>query len=254
MGVATLVLVPPRHHRTVDRVTAILDAVAPVPQGLTLATLADRLDAPKSSIHELVNGLLATGYLIEHEHRISLGPAPFVLTLSGNRLAAQEVDRDLLPRIHEAVECSVLIGIQVGMSLVYIDQIGEEPALEFAARNHSRRSLYGTASGKVILADLPGREMDALLHSASSADRAEVDRFLAELPEIRATGLAYNLGSTIPNVYSVATALRSPDGTLVGAVCAVGREELRESLPDIGRRIQSLLGSRDAAPRSAERR
>ncbi|SED06129.1 IclR family transcriptional regulator [Rhodococcus koreensis] len=248
MPLVTLDAVPPRHHRTVDRLAAILDAVAPVPQGLTLAALADRLGAPKSSVHELVNGLLATGYLVERDHRLSLGPAPFVLTLSGNRLAAQEIDRDLLPRIHDAVGCSVLIGIQVGMSLVYIDQIGEEPALEFAARNHNRRSLYGTASGKAILACLPGVDMDALLHSATSSEQVEVDRFLAELPDIRATGLAYNLGLTIPDVYSVATALRRPDGALIGAVCAVARGELRERLSDIGHQMQELLAGRSDAP------
>jgi DNA-binding IclR family transcriptional regulator len=235
--------VPPRHHRTVDRVTAILELVAPVRQGLTLAALAERLNAPKSSVHELVNGLVATGYLIEHEHRYGLGPAPFILTLNGNRSAARGIDKDLLPRIHQAVGCSVLIGIQVGRSLVYVDQLGDEPALEFAARNHSRRSLYGTASGQAILAGLPVREMDELLHAATSAEQGEVRRFLAVLPEIRATGLAYNPGLTVPDVYSVATALRGPEGALVGAVCAIGPAGLRESLPDIGRQIQRLLRS-----------
>jgi DNA-binding IclR family transcriptional regulator len=217
--------------------------VAPVRQGLTLVTLAERLQAPKSSVHELVNGLVATGYLIEHDHRYGLGPAPFILTLNGNRPAAQGIDKDLLPRIHRTVRCSVLIGIQVGRSLVYVDQLGDEPALEYAARNHSRRSLYGTASGKAILASLPAREMDELLHSATSAEQDEVRRFLLELPEIRATGLAYNPGLTVPNVYSVATALPSPDGTVLGAVCAIGRAGLRESLPEVGRQIQALLGS-----------
>lgn len=235
---------PPRHHRTVDRLAAILEAVAPAPQGLTLSALANRLDAPKSSVHELVNGLLATGYLVERDHRVSLGPAPFTLMLSGNRLAAQEIERDLLPRIHDAVGCSVLIGIQVGMSLVYIDHIGEEPALEFAARNHNRRSLYGTASGKAILACLPGRDMDALLHSAMPNEQEEVDRFLSELPDIRTTGLAFNLGLTIPDVFSVATPLRRADGALIGAVCAVARGDSRERLPDIGHQMQELLAKR----------
>ncbi|MCE0761905.1 helix-turn-helix domain-containing protein [Pseudonocardia kujensis] len=226
---------------------AILESVAPVRQGLTLAALAERLGAPKSSIHELVNGLVATGYLVERDHRFGLGPAPFVLSLNGNGVAAQDIDRDLLPRIHAEVGCSVMIGIQVGMSLVYIDQIGDEPALEFAARNHSRRSLYSTASGKIILASMPAREMDALLHSATSAEQPEVDRFLSELPEIRATGLAYNPGVTVPKIFSVATALRRSDGELVGAVCAIRPERLRDDLPRIGSRIQELLAERFVA-------
>ncbi|GAA4558793.1 helix-turn-helix domain-containing protein [Pseudonocardia xishanensis] len=229
-----------------DRVAAILEIVAPIRQGLTLAALAERLQAPKSSIHELVNGLVATGYLVERDHRFGLGPAPFILSLNGNRLATQDIDRDLLPRVHAEVGCSVLIGVQVGMSLVYIDQIGDEPALEFAARNHSRRSLYATASGKAILAAMPVREMDALLHSATSQEQPEVERFLADLPDIRATGLAYNPGLTVPNVYSVATVLRRPDGEIIGAVCAIGRAELQDSLPGIGRRVQAILAEQRA--------
>ncbi|MGI6870631.1 IclR family transcriptional regulator [Amycolatopsis sp. 3B14] len=239
---------PPRHHRTVDRVMAILEMVAPVRHGLSLADLAERLGAPKSSVHELVNGLVATGYLVERDHRFGLGSAPFILTLNGNRVAAQDIDRELLPRIHKEVGCSVLIGIQVGMSLVFVDHIGDEPALEFAARNHSRRSLYGSASGKIILANLPVREMDSLLLSASSAEQPEVDRFLAELPEVRATGLAYNPGRTVPGIYSVATALRRSDGELIGAVCALGPADLQDSLPEIGRRIQELLSDGQVDP------
>jgi DNA-binding IclR family transcriptional regulator len=215
---------------------------------MTLATLAERLNAPKSSIHELVNGLVANGYLVEHDHRYGLGPAPFILTLNGNPVAAKQINPGLLHDIHEAVGCSVLIGIQVGMSLVYIDQIGDEPALEFAARNHSRRSLYATASGKIILASLPVREMDGLLHSATSAEQPEVARFQAELPEIMATGLAYNHGLTIPHVYSVATALYAADSELVGAVCAIGPPGLQASLPGIGRQIQKLLAERADGP------
>jgi DNA-binding IclR family transcriptional regulator len=242
--------VPPRHHRTVDRITALVEMVAASRHGLSLAVLADRLEAPKSSVHELVNGLVATGYLTEEDHRYRLGPAPFVLTLMGNPLAAQEVDRDLLPALHRRLGCSVLVGIQVGGSMVYIDQIGEDAALEFAARHHNRRSLYATASGKIILANLPTPDMDAFLLSATLSERGEVDRFLRDLSEIRRTGLAYNMADTVPDVYSVATALHRASGEFVGAVCAIGPIELKPELPEIGRRMQHFLAERAGSPRA----
>lgn len=226
-----------------DRVAAILELVAPARDGLTLVDLAGRLGAPKSSVHELVNGLLATGYLVEHDHRIALGPAPFVLALTGNSTAARALDRELLPRVHRTLGCSVLIGVRVGRSLVYVDQIGDESALEFASRNHSRRSLYATSSGKAILAALPVREMDDLLHSAPSAERDDVERFLAELPSIRATGLAFNPGRTVPGIDAVATALRREGGDLVGAVCAIRPAASAEPLAALGARLRDALGA-----------
>jgi DNA-binding IclR family transcriptional regulator len=232
---------PPRHHRTVDRIVAILEMAARSRRGLTLADIASRLDAPKSSIHELINGLLATGYLIESDRGFGLGPAPFVLSLTGNRVAAQEIDHELLVKVHKHVKCSVLIGVQVGDSLVYIDHVGDDPALQFTARNHSHRSLYATASGKILLANLPVREMDAFLLAARPDEKPAVEQFLRELPEIRRTGLAYNLAGTVSDVYSVATALRRSSGEFIGAVCAIGRQDLESKLPKIGRAIQKVL-------------
>ena len=70
---------PARPHRTVDRVTGILETVSLSPRGVTLAELAVALDAAKSSIQELTNGLLARGYLTEEDRRFHLGPGPFIL-------------------------------------------------------------------------------------------------------------------------------------------------------------------------------
>ncbi len=52
---------PARPHRTVDRVTGILETVSLSPRGVTLAELANALNAAKSSVQELTNGLLARG-------------------------------------------------------------------------------------------------------------------------------------------------------------------------------------------------
>ena len=46
---------PARHHRTVARVIGIMEEVSRVGGGVSLAELAERLDAPKSSIQELTN-------------------------------------------------------------------------------------------------------------------------------------------------------------------------------------------------------
>ena len=50
----------PQNHRTVDRVTRILEEVVYSP-GMTFAELVRALDAPKSSVHGFIRGLLAKG-------------------------------------------------------------------------------------------------------------------------------------------------------------------------------------------------
>jgi IclR helix-turn-helix domain len=67
---------PARPHRTVDRVVQILDTMSLNPRGVTLAELATALEAAKSSVQELTNGLLARGYLIEEVGTSSRRSAP----------------------------------------------------------------------------------------------------------------------------------------------------------------------------------
>ena len=89
---------PARPHRTVDRVTGILETVSLNPRGVTLAELATALDAAKSSVQELTNGLLARGYLVQEDGRFHLGPGPFILAARANRLAALFARPPVRPR------------------------------------------------------------------------------------------------------------------------------------------------------------
>ncbi|MGW3731282.1 helix-turn-helix domain-containing protein, partial [Streptomyces sp. NPDC000851] len=107
-----------RPHRTVDRVIGILEAVAMSSRGVTLAELAATMDAAKSSVQELTNGLLARGYLIEDGRRFHLGPGPFILTARANKLAALSLDHQFLADLSKALGCTVLAGVRVGDALV----------------------------------------------------------------------------------------------------------------------------------------
>lgn len=232
---------PPRHHRTVDRVIAILEMTARAGKGLSLSAISEELDAPRSSVQALTNGLVASGYLLERDQKLSLGAGPFVLALMSNRIAALGLSHEMVEDLYRKVGVSVLLGIGVGDSLVYIDQVGDHPVLEFVARNHSRRSLYATASGKIILSELPAKEMDAFLLSAPHSKAGEIREFLTELPEIRRTRLAYNLGGTIAGANAVATPLTDSRGNFVASVCAALRPDETANIDEIGKRLKEAV-------------
>src|SRR6187455_34444 len=105
---------PARPHRTVDRVIQILETVSLSPRGVTLAELAVALDAAKSSVQELSNGLLARGYLIEEDRRFHLGPGPFILAARANKLAALSLDHEFVAELARLLGCTVLVGVRVG--------------------------------------------------------------------------------------------------------------------------------------------
>lgn len=233
---------PARPHRTVDRVTGILEAVSLSSRGVTLGELASALDAAKSSVQELTNGLLARGYLEEEDGRFHLGPGPFILAARANRLAALSIDHRFVTELSQVLGCNVLVGVRVGDAVVFIDHVGEEsPSLTYVARTHARRPLYTSAAGKTLLANIPDAEMYRLLDLARPEQAAEVRQFLAELPAIRATRLAFNRGDTFGDAFVVATPLLGPDGIVIAAISAAVDRAGSDRLDGLGAELQAAV-------------
>jgi DNA-binding IclR family transcriptional regulator len=233
---------PARPHRTVDRVIEILETVSLSPRGVSLAELAATLDAAKSSIQELTNGLLARGYLIESERRFHLGPGPFILAARANKPAAVSLDHRFVAELAKVLGCAVLVGVRVGDAIVFTDLVCEEsPSLTFVARTHARRPLYTSAAGKILLANVPDDEMNRLLDLASPEQAAEVRQFLTELPEIRSRLLAFNRGVTLTDAFAVATPLLAPDGSLIAAISAAVDASEADRLDDIGKELKKAV-------------
>ncbi|WP_019631453.1 IclR family transcriptional regulator [Actinomadura atramentaria] len=214
---------PAKSHRTIDRVTRILEIVSARPQGMTLTELSREMDAPKSSIQGFVYGLVHTGFLEEHERRYFLGPAPYVLTLRANRLPARTVAHSDLVGLHERTGCSVLLGVKVGQNVVYVDEVGDTSGLQFVAYTRRHRPVLRTAAGKALLAFLDDRELHELL--AVHPDQDGIGPFLAEVDEIRRTGFVINEQSPVEGVTAVAAPVRDRAGHVVAAVTLAGPVE-----------------------------
>jgi DNA-binding IclR family transcriptional regulator len=235
---------PARPHRTVDRVIGILETVSLSPRGVTLAELAAALDAAKTSIQELTNGLLARGYLTEEDRRFYLGPGPFILASRANKLAALSLDHRLVTELSTLLDCNILVGVRVGDAIVYTDYAGQEsPGLTYVARTHARRPLYTSAAGKTLLANVPDDEMHRLLDFAGPEQADNIRQFLAELPEIRSRRLAFNRGATFADAYVVATPLLAPDGTLIATISAAVDPAAADRLEDLGEELKEAVAT-----------
>lgn len=238
-------VVPPRHHRTVDRVHEILEHVARDQDGLSLQVLATVMGVPKSSLQSLVYGMVATGLLVESSKRYFLGPALFVLTLSVTPFSADFLTPRDVDEMSQEVGLSLSLAIQMGDSYVSIMHAGDHPTMEYVTLSHRRRPLLNTATGKTILASMDPDEMHHHLVAASRVDQVAVDKFLGELQAIRDTGLAFNHNQSIPGVYAVATGVYDTNGRFAAALCAIGDADCEHRLGDIGRRLQGALVRRD---------
>ena len=179
----------PQNHRTVDRVTRILEEVVYHP-GMTFAELVRALNAAKSSVHGFMRGLLAKGWLYEEQGRYYLGPAVYGLTLASGHIRAGLVTHADLAALHEETGVAVFLGVQAGDHLIYIAEAGSDSITGFEARSNIRRPLLATAGGKALLAARSDGERESYLRRRSAEEADLVDQFLAEYAEIKRTRIA----------------------------------------------------------------
>jgi DNA-binding IclR family transcriptional regulator len=210
----------PRHHRTVDRVTRILEEVVYHP-GIVLADLARTLDAPKSSIYGFLRGLLAQGWLFEDDNRYYLGPAVYGLTLASGHIRAGMVTHEDLTNLYGASRLTVLLGVQASDYLVWIAEAGIDQISGYEARSNIRRTLLSSATGKALLAAKTEAERAAYLRRRKPDEAELVYKFLGEYDEIKRTRIAKNV--RLAETRSViATAVYDQFGEAVAAVALAG--------------------------------
>lgn len=217
------------HHRTVDRVAALLDAVAGDGSGLTLTALAGRLGAPVSSVQKLVDGLVATGYLDERDRRYVLGPAPWVLATRAGSAPVPAIPHEALQHLAAATGLPVLLAARVGDTAVYVDWAGTDEAFDVALSARVRTPLAETAAGRVLLAWRPADERRRV--ALAGADPAVAARLTAALTRIRRDGHEHgDSGPLLPGAVAVAVPLRR-GADVTGALAVAARTVRRRRLP-----------------------
>jgi DNA-binding IclR family transcriptional regulator len=204
-------------HRTIDRVTQILEEVVYRP-GMGFAELARALDAPKSSVHGFIRGLLAKGWLYEVDKRFYLGPAVYALTLASGNIRAGHVTQGDLDALHNETKMTAFLGVQAGDHLIYIGESGTDAMTGFAARSNIRRRLIDTAGGKALLASQPDSEREAYLRRQ---DGELVSAFLAQFPDIAKSGVAKNFRHHGAQL-ALASVVRDRSGKTVAVAILVG--------------------------------
>lgn len=227
-----------KQHRTVTRVVRIIEIVAAAGgQPVRLGMLSGALDAPKTSVHGLAQGLVATGYLVETGAGYLIGPA--VSSLVGpaepDVIAAA---RPVMERLRREFDETVILSTQVGLSVVYLDTVESTQLIRYAAPLRQRRPVYPTSTGKCFLAHLPADRRDAIL-AAFVTDAAALAGARTELARAAADGVAYNHHETVPDVSAAASLVLVPGRNPV-AIAVVGPSgRVEPGLPAIAEAVKA---------------
>lgn len=190
-----------QEHRTVSRVTAILEYVARHQHGVRVADIVTHLGAPRSSIHGLVHGLASTGYLRSGQAGLYvIGPA--INALYTPQSSIDRPIRAAMESLNAEFDETVTLVVLTGETVVYTEAKESTQAIRYTPPLGVRRPLYPTSAGKCFLANSSEqfRERYLVQHFDDNASRQLVRDELASIADL---GVAVNDGQTLPDLLAV---------------------------------------------------
>jgi DNA-binding IclR family transcriptional regulator len=229
--------------RTLERALRIVQALQEMDGG-TVTEVANRVDLPKSTVHNHLQTLLANEYVTRHddEYVVSLR----FLELGGYTRDRMNVFQVAKPEIkglaEETGELANLLVEEHGLGIYLYREQGED-AVELDSYAGKRQYLHSTAFGKAMLAFMPDGRVESILDRhglPARTDRTITDRgeLFDELEEIRDRGYSYDDEESLKGLRCIAAPIQNDD-RVVGAVSVSGPvsrlsgERFSEELPDM---------------------
>lgn len=187
-------------HRTVNRVIRILEIVARQRSGVSLAQLCRELDAPRSSVHGFVQGLISEGYLMDsgtEGYVLGVGAHTFLASTSASLV---EILRPTTEALHRQLNETVTLAVPVGRDIAYVATRRAEHPITYSPLLHTRRHPWPTSTGKIFLAfNAAGSDWTPADIASQLGSQAE-----EELLAVRSQGYALNTGESVTDVAAVA--------------------------------------------------
>lgn len=215
---------------TILRTSELLDLLSQNGQELGVREIARRLQWSRSTAHRLLASLEHVG-LVEHgpatgKYRLGYKAAYWAAHSSGQS-ALREKAMPHMVRLRDAVQETVGLSVRVQRARTYLAQVESPHDIRWSVEIGRLYPLYAGAPGKLLLAFLPGREVDAILKTVprrrfTPRTPTSLERIRAELQKIRRQGMAMARGEIVEGSATIAAPVRDARGVVVAAVSISG--------------------------------
>lgn len=236
--------------KTVDKALNTLDFLAAFGGQVGVRELAEYLGINKSSTHRLLTTLERHDYVAQDPitGKYQLGMRVFQAgAIVFNQMKLRTVARLHLERLAESTGEVVHLAVLNGSRCVYVDKIEGPHAIKMASQLGWRKPLYCTGVGKALMAYLPANRVERILQEEELKPLTpytitDVPRLLAELSEIRASGVAHDREEIELGLRCVAAPVFGARDQVVAAVSVAGPTAhfVPELLPEMVDRVRSV--------------
>jgi DNA-binding IclR family transcriptional regulator len=210
---------------------------------------------PKSSTFNLIDTLVARGFLYETKARGGFYPTRRLLDLARSVMEGDP----FLQRVHGELETlaestgeTALLSTRDHDHVIYVDVVESPALIRYSAKVGDRRPIHTTSSGKAILITYPPKERERILRSLTyvtyqTSSKTTAKELATNLEEAIARGWCEDQAETITDVMGLGVPILHGERrfglAIAGPIYRMQgrREELASLLRSTGKRIQSIV-------------
>jgi len=218
----------PRKVPSIQRAFDILELFLQGTRALSVPEIVARLNFPRTTAYEIVNTLLACGYLTTAEgqpNRVSLGFKVFELgSAYGANFDLISEGRRVAMNLVEECDETVQMAVRDRTEAVFVAKVDCSKLVRLVSTVGSRLPAHCTGVGKMLLSALPDEEIVALyqgqhqLTKMTANSVTSISELLKELELIRRRALAYDDCESNIDVRCVAAPIYDGRGQMVAAM------------------------------------
>ena len=215
---------PTDHVQSLERGLAVIRAFDAEHRELTLSDVARATGLTRATARRFLLTLVSLGYMTASDGRFSLRPRvlelgyPYLSSLSLPELAPPHMER-LVARVNESSSISVLDETDI----VYVVRVPTRRIMSITLSVGTRLPAYATSMGRVLLADLPGKQLEQLLartelHPLTARTITDRGALEALLARVRKQGYALTDQELEEGLRSIAVPIRDGTGAVTAAL------------------------------------
>lgn len=223
-----------RKPLAVDRVLGVLAEVA-ASGGSSLTDLSSRMQVPKTSLLNLLPGLVESGYLKKDGRSYRLGPASYNLSnlIEKGRFNPVQACEPFLQRLALDADKTITLAVLADNERMILHVAKAEPpdAMRFSVSVGTLSGVHTTAAGRVMLAFgertwIEDYFANAQLQSRTSRTIIDRDQLAASAEHVRNCGYAITKGETYETVGAIAAPVFDRSGLAFALVAAGAVEKI----------------------------
>lgn len=231
-------------NRTLLRSIEILDLLSKNKEGCTLGEIVDELQAPKSSVFDIIKTLVHTNML---EEDVTSGKVKYKIGLHSFLIGSTYVNgvdsvntaKKYLVPLADKMKATTFMAILDDYMVTYLYKYESPESIITTANIGSKRGVHSAALGKVMLAFSSDDIVNETIQNTTFEKYTEftitsIEKYLEELRVVRGKGYAKSDREDTLHQIAAAAPIFDHHGKVIAAISCVGLYEEHIDLDELG--------------------